>query len=164
MLSEILIKFRKGKDLLMFPVRHARIFILSFLLLFINTLAKAQPDPIEHVRYNEAKTGKIQIYKARDGKFYGKIVWLAEPDRDGKPKLDINNPNKTRRNEPLIGLVALKSFQKTEDGVYDDGTIYDHKNGKTYDCTMKLKGGVLDVHGYVMISLIGRSEKWTKAD
>lgn len=142
----------------------ARFCFLLFFSLSVNILAKAQADPIEHTWYNEAKTGKVQIYKARDGKFYGKIVWLKEPNRDGKPKLDISNPNKSKRNEPVMGLLVLKSFKKTGEGVYEDGTIYDPKNGKTYDCTMKLKDNVLDVHGYVMISLIGRSEKWTIAD
>jgi uncharacterized protein (DUF2147 family) len=63
-----------------------------------------------------------------------------------------------------MGLLILKAFKKTGDGEYEDGTIYDPKNGKTYSCTMKLKDNVLDVHGYIMISLIGRSEKWTIAD
>jgi uncharacterized protein (DUF2147 family) len=144
--------------------RFTGILFLSLCLLFINSLAHAQPDPIEHTWYNEAKTGKVQIYKANNGKFYGKIVWLKEPDRNGKPKLDINNPDKARRNDPEMGLLILKAFKKTGDGEYEDGTIYDPKNGKTYSCTMKLKDNVLDVHGYIMISLIGRSEKWTIAD
>lgn len=141
-----------------------RILLLSFFLFVINTLALAQADPIEHTWYNEAKTGKVQIYKARDGKYYGKLVWLKEPNRDGKPKLDIANPDKSKRNQPTLGLILLKGFKKTEEGVYDDGTIYDPKNGKTYDSVMKLHGDKLDVRGYIMVSLIGRSETWTKAD
>ena len=143
-----------------------RITFLLTILLVANKLALGQTDPVEHTWFNEAKTGKVQVYKAKDGRFYGKIVWLKEPNRDGKPKLDISNPDKNRRNDPVMGLLILKRFKKVEEGVYEDGTIYDPKNGKTYDCTMKLKenGAVLDVHGYVLISLIGRSEKWTKAD
>ena len=47
----------------------------------------AQADPLErNLWYNEEKTDKIQIYKATDGKFYGKIVWLRIPiAEDGKP-------------------------------------------------------------------------------
>lgn len=142
----------------------SRILLFSIAMLAFGVASFAQADPIEHTWYNEAKTGKIQIYKAKDGRFYGKIVWLKEPNRDGKPKLDISNPDKARRNDPVMGLLVLKKFKKTGDGEYEDGTIYDPKNGKTYDCTMKLKGNVLDVHGYVLISLIGRSEKWTIAD
>jgi len=146
-------------------VRQAQriLFLFSFLLL-ISNLSFAQADPIEHTWYNEAKTGKVQIYKARDGKFYGKLVWLKEPNRDGKPKLDIANPDKSKRDLPTMGMILLKGFTKTEEGVYDNGTIYDPKNGKTYDSIMKLKGGKLDVRGYIMVSLIGRSETWTIAD
>lgn len=142
----------------------SKALLFLFSILAISTVSFAQTDPIEHVWYNEAKTGKVQIYKAVDGKFYGKITWLKEPNRDGKPKLDISNPDKARRNDPVMGLLILKKFKKTGDGEYEDGTIYDPKNGKTYDCNMKLKDNVLDVHGYILISLIGRSEKWTKAD
>ena len=141
-----------------------RVLFFLIFLLAINTLATAQADPIEHTWFNGGKTGKVQIYKAVDGKFYGKITWLKEPDRDGKPKLDINNPDKAKRNVPVMGLLILKKFDKTGDNEYGGGTIYDPKNGKTYDSKMKLDGNKLDVRGYIMISLIGRSETWTKAD
>ena len=144
--------------------RSARGLFLFVFLFLISKVAGAQADPIEHTWYNEAKTGKIQIYKAVDGKFYGKIVWLKEPNRDGKPKLDIENPDKSKRNQPTMGLLILKGFKKTGTNVYDDGTIYDPKNGKTYDSVMKLNGNKLNVRGYVLISLIGRSETWTMGD
>ena len=141
-----------------------RILVLLTFLLTIKIPAQAQADPIEHTWYNEAKTGKVQIYKGRDDKFYGKLVWLKEPNRDGKPKLDINNPDKTKRNQPTVGLVLLRGFKKTADNVYENGTIYDPKSGKTYESVMKLNDGKLNVRGYIMVSLIGRSETWTKAD
>ena len=140
--------------------------ILLIVLTFLATrfCCLAQADQIEHLWFNEEKTAKIQVYKATDNKFYGKIVWLKEPDRDGKPKTDINNPDEKRRNDPELGLVVLKGFSKDGEHGYQDGKIYDPKNGKTYSCKMTLNGNQLDVRGYVGFSLLGRTTKWTRAD
>lgn len=132
-------------------------------LIAINNIAYAQQDPIEGIWYNEEKTSKIKIYKAKNDKFYGKIVWLEEPERNGKERVDDNNPDEAKRNEPLIGLVVLKGFEKDDDE-YDDGTIYDPRNGKTYSCVMTLKGDRLDVRGYIGFSWIGRTSEFTRAE
>lgn len=145
--------------------------LLSLRLLFIVLIvavpgikAFAQSDPIESFWFNQEKTAKIQIYKGRDGKFYGKIAWLKKPDVDGKPKVDARNPDESKRNRPIIGLVLLKGFEKDGSNEYTDGTIYDPKNGKTYSCKMTLNGNELDVRGYVGISMIGRTTKWVRAE
>ena len=42
---------------------------------------------------------------------YGKITWLKKPnDARGKPFTDTENPDKSKRNQPLIGLIILKNF------------------------------------------------------
>lgn len=138
-------------------------FLLSGLLFICNVYCSAQ-DAIERIWYNQEKTAKIQVFKATDGKFYGKIVWLKEPDRNGKPKMDDNNPNKALKTQPIMGLQILKGFKKEDDNLYEDGTIYDPKNGKTYSCKITHKGDKLDVRGYVGISLFGRTTVWTLAE
>jgi Uncharacterized protein conserved in bacteria len=127
-------------------------------------LSFAQADPLEGFWFNDTKHAKIQVYKAKDNKLYGKIVWLAEPNRNGKPKVDEKNPDESKRSQPVVGLVILRGFTKSGANVYEDGTIYDPKNGKTYSCKITRKGDELDVRGYVGISLIGRSTTWTRAD
>jgi uncharacterized protein (DUF2147 family) len=139
--------------------------VLPFILLLLNsTIATAQADKIEGIWYNAEKTGKIQVYKAKENKFYGKIIWLQEPNRNGKPKLDENNSDESKRTQPEMGLMVLKGFKKDGDDLYDDGTVYDPKNGKTYACKITYKTDHLDIRGYVGISLIGRTTVWTKAD
>lgn len=112
--------------------------------------------------YNNVKDAKIEIYKARNGKYYGKIVWLKFPERDGKPKLDIQNDDETMRTRPIMGLVILTGFVK--DGkIYDDGNIYDPKSGNTYSCKITPEGSdKLHIRGYTGISLIGRTTIWTR--
>ncbi|RYZ54046.1 MAG: DUF2147 domain-containing protein [Sphingobacteriales bacterium] len=120
-------------------------------------------DPIEGHWFNEEKSAKIQIYKGSNNKFYGKIVWLKEPAKNGKPKTDDLNPDSRLRTRPIVGLVILNGFEK-DGNEYEDGTIYDPKNGKTYSCKIKMKGKTLDVRGYVGVSLLGRTTVWTAAD
>ena len=142
-----------------------RIVFLVAIIFGMRTWSYAQADALErNLWYNEEKTAKIQIYKATDGKFYGKIVWLKVPDADGKPKVDKNNPDDKKKNNPLMGLILLKAFKKDGEKGYNDGTIYDPKNGKTYSCKITNKGDVLDVRGYIGFSWIGRTTVWTKAD
>lgn len=135
----------------------------AVLLSLMGFKALAQ-DPIEHLWLNEEKTGKVQVYKAADGRFYGKVVWLKVTHEDGKPRVDKHNPDKSRRNDPLLGMILLKGFIKADEQHYQDGTIYDPKNGKTYSCKMTLDGETLNVRGYVGFSLMGRTTKWTRAD
>jgi uncharacterized protein (DUF2147 family) len=141
-----------------------RILLFTVLFVGLKSYALAQTDKLEGYWYNEEKSAKIHIYKAKDGHFYGKIAWLAIPLKDGKPKVDDKNPDKARQNDPLIGLLILQDFSADGDNSYSGGTIYDPKNGKTYSCKIKYSSTVLDVRGYVGISLIGRTTKWTKAE
>lgn len=105
----------------------------------------------------------VQIYKEGD-KYNGKIVWLKNPTyEDGKPKVDKNNPDQSKRSNPLIGLNLLKGFVYRK-GQWLDGTIYDPENGKTYSCFIKYRDGMLDLRGYIGISLVGRTQTWYKAD
>src|SRR6185312_1469643 len=91
--------------------------------------ASAQTDQLERSWFNNEKSSKIELYKGQDGKFYGKIVWLQVPDENGKPRVDSKNPDKALQNTPLLGLVILKNFRKTGNNLYEDGTVYDPKNG-----------------------------------
>jgi len=62
----------------------------------------------------------------------------------------------------LVELVIMRGFEPDGD-TYEDGTIYDPENGKTYDCKMSFKGSTLAVRGYIGFSLFGRTEIWERA-
>ncbi|MEY4316157.1 MAG: hypothetical protein RI977_1534 [Bacteroidota bacterium] len=116
----------------------------------------AEGDAIIGKWLNQEGTSHIKIFKATNGsfagKFYGSIVWLKEPLKNGKPKVD-----------DLNNLQILKDFvYDAEDKEWEDGTIYDPKNGKTYSCYMTLDGTKLNVRGYVGVSMIGRTSVWTR--
>ncbi len=136
---------------------------------FASTANAQIADDILGDWFNQDGTAKIHIFKAVNGKFkgkfYGKIVWLKDPTKNGKPKEDEKNPIATKRNQEIIGLVILNNFSfNINDKVWSEGTIYDPNNGKTYNCTMTLTGDKLNVRGYVGISMLGRTAVWTKAN
>ena len=115
----------------------------------------------------------VRIYK-EDGKYFGKIVWLAEPvypDDDpkgtpGEEKTDLNNPDPDLRGEPVVGLLITRDFVYNGDGLWHKGTIYDPDNGKTYKCKIKYGDSdkVLKVRGYIGVSMLGRTTYWTRVD
>ena len=144
----------------------ASLKFLSALLLFIfsNLISHAGPnDKILGRWYTTDKGAIVEIYDCA-GKLCGKIVWLKEPNNEqGKPKTDIHNPDDKQHNTPVIGLNMLSGFKNSGDNQWEDGTIYDPKNGKTYSCKMTLNVDNLEVRGYIGISLFGRTEHWTRA-
>ena len=139
--------------------------ILSLtLLLFLFTRVSSQTiavDALLGTWLTASGKAKVQIYK-EGSKYNGKIVWLKNPTyEDGKIKVDKNNPDKAKQTTPLLGLNMLKGFVFDE-GEWNDGTIYDPENGKTYSCKIKYRDGKLDLRGYIGISLIGRTQTWYK--
>jgi uncharacterized protein (DUF2147 family) len=104
----------------------------------------------------------VEIFK-ENGKYSGKITWLEEPTENGKPILDANNTDKSKRDREILGMKLLQDFE-FKGGTWENGTIYDPTNGKTYSCTLKKKNNnTLEVRGFIGISLVGRTVEWTKA-
>lgn len=138
--------------------------ILAFLI-FISImphLSLAQENTITGHWLNESGEGTVEIYKGKNGKFYGKLSWLKQPYEKGQPKKDKKNKDASLRNRPLIGLVLLKGFTK-EESSYTGGTIYDPENGNTYSCKITpIDKDTLSIRGYIGISLIGRTTIWTR--
>jgi uncharacterized protein (DUF2147 family) len=109
------------------------------------------------------KPAKVQVYKTGN-QYTGKIVWLQFPQENGKPKMDDQNPDESKRSQPLVGLVIMNGFTFDNDTEWNDGKIYDPQNGKTYSCYLTLKDkNTLKVRGYIGISLLGRTDYWTRS-
>lgn len=130
----------------------------------------ASPDAVVGKWLNGKKTAHIEIYKSGNS-YEGKIVWLKEPvyppdDKKGmagKTKVDRENTDPALRSRPILGMVMLWGFKYIKDNLWEEGSIYDPENGKTYRCKMTLESAdVLNVRGFIGISLIGRTDTWTR--
>ncbi len=136
-------------------------------ILFVPLFLYAQANKIEGTWYNDDKTSTIEITKGSDGKYAGKITWLDEPNENGKPKVDDDNPDPKLQNRPIMGLTIVKNFKyDSKKKRWVDGRIYDPKNGKTYDCFAWFEDGnynSLYIKGYVAgIKVLGRKTIWIK--
>lgn len=145
-------------------------FILFTFLLAISTISatnrslQEDSNPIVGVWKTGEGNAMVRIYKNGE-KFQGKIVWLKEPNdpETGKPKIDKNHPEEANRTRPILGLVNIWGFSQTGKNLWEDGNIYDPKNGNTYSCEIKMiNSKVLEVRGYIGVSLLGRTDTWTK--
>ena len=116
----------------------------------------------------EPSNGKARVKIEKIGeKFYGKIVWLKEPNdaKTGQPKVDKNNPDPNLRTVPLKGYRLLKDFHFQGNNQWEDGTIYDPENGSTYKCVIKMTDpNTLDIRGYIGVEALGRTDVWKRLE
>lgn len=139
--------------------------MVSLFLAF--TVFGQDADKVKGYWLTAKKTSQVQIYLAKNGKYYGKICWLEEPNEYGAPKKDKNNPDPALKEKGILDLLLLKGFEYNPSQKYwEKGTIYDPDNGKTYDCYMWFDGNnydVLKIKGYVMgMKFIGRETEWIR--
>lgn len=138
--------------------------LIVFTLFIKLTFVSAQTaDEVAGKWQNGHGSEQIQIFKRSDN-YFGKVIWLKEPnDASGKPKLDINNPDKNLQSQPIIGLEVLKDFSYRGNGVYRGGEMYDPKTGNTYNCVMRLRNkNILNIRAYYGLSILGRTATWTR--
>ena len=86
--------------------------------------------------------GKSHVEIAPCGsRLCGRIVWLREPNNaQGRPLRDARNKDESLRSRPILGLPLLTGLpQEPEDGVWDDGDIYNPEDGKTYSSELEMK-------------------------
>ena len=144
---------------------YARKNVLLILFIFSALPVLSQTkDAILGKWLNASGEGQILVYKTGDT-YAGKLIWLKEVNnRDGQIKRDEKNPKSALKNRPLLGIQLLQNFVYQKDGVWEEGSIYDPKTGKTYSCTISMiSSDKLSVRGYVGISLLGRTETWQRA-
>lgn len=144
-----------------------RFFIGIMLFIFSAALVFAGSDKGEDAILGkwmvEAKDCIIEIYK-KEGKFYGKIVWLKEPnDKNGKPVKDRGNPDPALQDRTILGLEMIYGFVY-KDEAWKEGRIYNPENGKVYYCKLSLnKDGNLKLRGSLDKSgLLGQTQIWTR--
>ena len=94
------------------------------------------------------------------------MIWLKEPkDINGKFKTDKNNPNKNLRNEKLLGLKILSNLMwNNKEKEWINGSIYNARDGKTYQVFANLSEKKLKLRGYIGFSLFGKTTIWTKSN
>ncbi|PBI94513.1 hypothetical protein BSF41_02620 [Flavobacterium sp. ACN2] len=100
----------------------------------------------------------VEIYE-KSGKIYGKVVDIL---RDSRKKDVCVKCDGAEKNKPILGMVIINGLKK-DGSEYNGGTILDPTSGKKYKCYVTLESAdKLKLRGYVGISLMGRTQYWTR--
>ena len=117
-------------------------------------------SPLEGLWLTENKRSVIEVYDCMKG-LCGDIYWIIE----GGMQTDAKNPDALKRNTPMCGLPILWGFEKESETEWESGNIYKADDGDTYSANMELLSeNKLKVRGYMGISLLGKSQTWTRVN
>jgi uncharacterized protein (DUF2147 family) len=129
------------------------ISICIFLLAFNSVMAQKE---FIGKWLSSSKKGIVETY-IQGNKLFGKLIWVKTERKD------IYNKDESLRNRELKGLNMFSDFS-WEAPQWVGGKIYDPANGSTYSCKMWMSDDKqsLYVRGFIGISLLGRTEKFSK--
>lgn len=138
-------------------------FLMTMLLTICCTLGMmAQADKIvgTYKAVHDGKESKVKIFKYQDG-YRAQVCWLKETKNpDGSVKKDVKNPDKSKRNTPADQIVLVDKVTY-EDGIWQNGKIYEPTSGKTYKVEIKFTDAkTLQVRG--KLGPFFKNVYWTK--
>ncbi len=132
------------------------------LLLFTGLQAQAQ-SIIGSWKTIDDETNKaksiIRIYKATNGKFYGKVEKLLDKSGGENPLCD-KCPD-SRKNQPILDMVLIKDLEQ-DGNEWKNGKVLDPEKGKEYNCKLWIENGKLQVRGYW--GVFYRTQTWYPAN
>jgi uncharacterized protein (DUF2147 family) len=145
----------------------------ALILIASSSVASAQSPSVMGTWLTSSKAAQVQIASCpnpANGPICGTVVKLLEAKGpDGKvvspeEATDIHNADPALRSRKVVGMVLIHDFKKTNDAnVFEDGTIYNGENGKTYKANISLQSdGTLRVRGYVGSAMFGETQIWTR--
>jgi uncharacterized protein (DUF2147 family) len=140
--------------------------ILPLLLLIVTSQSGVtESSPVGTWRTIDDETHKPRALvrvEEHDGTLSGRIVQLfRDPGEDPAP---LCSPCEgERHNQPVLGMTILWGFRRHGD-TWNDGAVLDPEEGKIYRANLRLRddGARLDVHGYIGVPLLGRSQLWER--
>ncbi len=140
-------------------IKTKNLLFLCFCLLYISNSAAQNSSRIIGNWLTQEKRAIFHIYE-KDGKFFGKLVWSESPEGT-----DGNNPDESLRNRKTLGLDLLTDLvYNPKRDRWEKGNIYNPEDGHTYSsqCTLSDDGTKLYFRGFLGISLLGRTQTWTR--
>jgi uncharacterized protein (DUF2147 family) len=109
-----------------------------------------------------SQDGDVKMKVARCGDaICSTIAWLKNPNDDkGKPKVNLNNADATKRSRPIMGSAIILPM-KADGADRWSGQVYNAEDGKTYSGGFALSGAnKADLKGCVAI--ICKTKSWTR--
>jgi uncharacterized protein (DUF2147 family) len=144
-------------------IRILRMITSCLLIMFLSQTSWSQI--VGKWKTIDDETGKeksiVQIWKADNGKYYGKITKLFDESKKDNVcnKCDPKDP---RYKQKVVGMTIIMDIKITGTNEYSEGTILDPNNGKVYKCKIFRDGKNLGVRGY--IAFLYRTQTWLPAE
>ena len=114
----------------------------------------------------EGRISKVRFTRLNDGTYQGQIIWLNEPNHpDGTPKLDVKNPDESKRSVRCDQVVIVWGLKyDAKENRWAGGKVYRPTDGKTFNCRVEFEedGKTLRVRG--SLGPIGVSRYWKKLE
>lgn len=126
--------------------------------------ATTSPPSYPGLWYDHSNDGAVEILPCGD-RLCGRIVWLRSPlDKTDRPFIDDFNTDPKRRQRPICGLDVIGGLKRQPGGTWDEGWIYDPKQGKQFDVELKLLSAEkLQVMGYMGVKFLSETFVWKRA-
>lgn len=134
-----------------------RTVLLASLLLAMASAAPAVADPAGVWTTPKAR---VKISDCGAG-LCATVISLKEPnDANGEPKVDKNNPEKSKQTRPIVGISILSGMKPSGDQWL--GQIYNPEDGRTYKAYMTEQGTDLKVQGCALGGLACKTQIWKR--
>lgn len=128
------------------------------------SMAALAADPLagtQWTTYDGGVAKSVIRITENGGKLSGTIVKVVDPRAKGRTTCDLCQGK--YHNKSLVGAVIFSGLTPTGNGSYDNGTITDPENGKSYKMAATAQGASLDVRGYIGVKALGRTQTWKKS-
>lgn len=107
---------------------------------------------------------RIRVEKCgpAEDRLCGYVVWLKSPTTDdGQPRVDLKNPDPSKRTRPSLGHQLLLGLTKNAEGRYE-GKVYNSEEGKNYDVSVwSEEPAKLNIRGCLVVVLCG-TQTWSR--
>src|SRR4051794_15976026 len=137
------------------PRNIMRNVALSSLFLATGLAAASAADPTGDWRVAD-QVANIRVAEC-NGSMWGVVAWEKTPG--GR---DVNNPDVSKQSRPTLGMPILIDMKKKPGADQWEGQVYNAKDGKSYQSTIKPVGAdQLEIQGCILGFLCG-GETWTR--
>ena len=139
--------------------------MLTAVLMIAGSAGSALAEPWG-VWLTEEQDSHVKFYPCDDDneELCGTIVWLKRPlGKDGKPRRDVKNEDESLRGRQVLGLEVITDMENQGGGEWEDGEIYNPKDGETYDAEIEeIDANTIKVSGCIWF--LCETQTWTRVE
>ena len=134
-------------------------YLMSILIFCFTTIAINGQSAIGTWKTIDDEDGKVKSHVnifEKDGKLFGKVAKLINPDKTKCSKCD-----GAKKDQPTEGMEIIWKLEKDSETKWEGGKILDPASGKEYKCKIELiDANTLNVRGFIGFALLGRTQTW----